>query len=529
MARVSDEELERLKREVSLERLVTARGVELVKRGADLVGRCPFHEDKTPSLVVTPAKNLWHCLGACRTGGSVVDWVMRAEGVNFRHAVELLREGVELSGPVGPRKATVPKLPSPVSNDTDGPQLLAQVRDYYHSTLRTAGEAWSYLEKRGLRNDELVTHFKLGFANRTLGLRVPNANRAAGAAIRGRLEKLGVLRKGSGHEHLAGSLVVPLADESGTVLGMYGRKVTKGLRPGTPLHLYLPGPHRAAFNSAALQGQKSAIVCEALLDAMSFWCAGFRNVTAAYGVEGFTVHHVDALKRHGVKDVLIAYDRDDAGDAGAEALAKQLAGQGFACWRVLFPRGMDANEYAVKISPAAKSLNVALRQAAWMGQGVAPGTPSYSGVAVAAAPSLVAQPTGVLPVNASAISAAPVPSTPAAPSAVSASTPAPKTPELQLEEKEDELVFHFGPRRYRVRGLLKALSAETMKLNLFVSAGEHFHVDTLDMYSARNRGAFVRAAVDELRVTEETLKADMGALLLKLEELQEQQLKEKLA
>src|SRR6187401_3351253 len=103
MARVSEAELERLKKEVSLERLAQARGVELKRHGADLHGRCPFHEDKTPSLVVTPAKNLWHCLGACQTGGSVIDWVMRAEGISFRHAVELLRkDAVPAAGAKGP-------------------------------------------------------------------------------------------------------------------------------------------------------------------------------------------------------------------------------------------------------------------------------------------------------------------------------------------------------------------------------------------------------------------------------------------
>ncbi len=545
MARVSEAELERLKKEVSLQRLVTARGVELQKRGADLVGRCPFHQDKTPSLVVTPAKNLWHCLGACRTGGSVVDWVMRAEGVNFRHAVELLRAGVDLSGPVGPRVATVPKLPSPVSADVDDAQLLGQVRDYYHSTLKSAVEAWRYLETRGLRHEELIHHFKLGFANRTLGLRLPDKNRDAGADIRARLQSVGVLRD-TGHEHLNGCLVVPLHNEAGQVVGMYGRKVTPGLQKNIPLHLYLPGPHRAAFNSAALAGKTSAIVCEALLDAMSFWAAGFRNVTAAYGVEGFTAHHLEALKRHGVKDVLIAFDRDDAGDAGAEALAKKLMPEGFSCWRVLFPRGMDANEYAVKMAPASKSLSVALRQAAWMGQGAAPGAPSFraavdasAGTAPAAASPSAAQPRVVPPSTSgpAVSSSAPAPTPPSSPppasptesaSSPSTSSPAPKAPELQLEAKEDELVFHFGPRRYRVRGLPKALSAETMKVNVLVSVGERFHVDTLDMYSARHRAGFVRAAVDELRVPEETLKGDLGALLLKLEELQERQLKEKL-
>ena len=92
MARIPKAELARLKAEVSVQRLVEGCGVELRRQGADLVGNCPFHEDSSPSLVVTPAKNLWHCLGACARGGGPIDWVMTAQGVSFRHAVELLRE-----------------------------------------------------------------------------------------------------------------------------------------------------------------------------------------------------------------------------------------------------------------------------------------------------------------------------------------------------------------------------------------------------------------------------------------------------
>jgi DNA primase len=63
MARIPDHEIERLKKEISVERLAEARGIQLTRHGADLVGKCPFHDDRTPSLVITPAKNLWHCLG----------------------------------------------------------------------------------------------------------------------------------------------------------------------------------------------------------------------------------------------------------------------------------------------------------------------------------------------------------------------------------------------------------------------------------------------------------------------------------
>ena len=104
MARIPEEVIERLKEEVSLRRLVELAGVELRRQGKDLVGLCPFHEERTGSLVISPEKNLWHCMGACQAGGSVIDWVMRAEGVSFRHAVELLRDGVApsaLSGGAG--------------------------------------------------------------------------------------------------------------------------------------------------------------------------------------------------------------------------------------------------------------------------------------------------------------------------------------------------------------------------------------------------------------------------------------------
>ena len=91
MARIPDQVVERLKTDISVQRLAEARGVAFKKHGSDLIGRCPFHDDKTPSLVVSPAKNLWHCLGACQSGGTVIDWVMKSEGVSFRHAVELLQ------------------------------------------------------------------------------------------------------------------------------------------------------------------------------------------------------------------------------------------------------------------------------------------------------------------------------------------------------------------------------------------------------------------------------------------------------
>ena len=122
MARIPDSEIERLKSEVSLLRLVESSGIELKRHGKDFHGCCPFHDDKTPSLVVSPDKNLWHCLGACNVGGTVIDWTMKMQGVSFRHAVELLREqpsslAAESSAPV--KTGTVRKLASEAAFTVD--------------------------------------------------------------------------------------------------------------------------------------------------------------------------------------------------------------------------------------------------------------------------------------------------------------------------------------------------------------------------------------------------------------------------
>ena len=149
MARIPEAEIERLKEAVPVARLVEASGIELKKGGKDLLGRCPFHEDATASLVVTPGKNLWHCFG-CGVGGGPIDWVMKRQAVSFRHAVELLRAdaGVVELGTSLPR--TRAKLPAPVALDAGEQELLDQVIGYYHETLLASPEAMVYLERRGI-------------------------------------------------------------------------------------------------------------------------------------------------------------------------------------------------------------------------------------------------------------------------------------------------------------------------------------------------------------------------------------------
>jgi DNA primase catalytic core len=373
MPYVPPEVKERIKREVSIQRLAEARGIKLHRSGKELIGLCPFHDDRNPSLNIDPVANVWHCKGACGEGGDVILWVMRAEGVSFHHALELLRKDYAPSaGPVV-KIATVPKLPPLIDATADDKKLLGTVVDYYNQALQNSPEAKRYLIKRGLQSGEIIERFKLGYANRTLCLHLPASNRAAGEAQRTRLKALGILRNQKpGHEHFNGSLVIPVFNLAGEVVEMYGRKMVPNLRPGTDYHTYLPGPHRGVWNEEAMIASKEIILCEALIDALTFWVAGYRQVTASYGVNGFTADHRAAFERHGIERVYIAYDRDEAGDKAADKLAAELMERGIECFRVQFPKGMDANEYALKTQPAAKALGVLLTGAAWMGKGPRP-------------------------------------------------------------------------------------------------------------------------------------------------------------
>jgi DNA primase len=383
MIRIPREEVEQLKHETDLAALVRASGVELATHGAggDLIGRCPFHDDRTPSLVVSPAKGagqpaLWHCLGACGVGGSVIDWIMKMRRVGFRHAIEVLREmksGAGVVGGTAPAPSLLRKrLPPLAGLDAGDRQLMTQVVDYYHQRLKQSPDALAYLQKRGIGSAEAIEQFKIGYADRTLGMRLPQKVTQAGAQIRGRLEKLGLYRQ-TGREHFNGCVVFPVIDPTtGEVTEVYGRKTIARLRPDLPRHLYLPGGHKGIWNEKALAACEEMILCESIIDALTFWCAGFRNVTCSYGTNGFTSDHLAAFKRYGTKRILIAYDRDDAGEEGAAKLWPDLAAAGIECYRVQFPKWMDANEYALKLTPASKSLDLVLRKAVWLGKGEAP-------------------------------------------------------------------------------------------------------------------------------------------------------------
>lgn len=522
MARVSDAELERLKKEVSIQGLAEARGIKLQPHGRNFIGLCPFHDDKEPSLVITPEKNLFNCLGACGSGGTVIDWVMKAEKFSFREAVNFLQScsgiGSASTSAVAsssPGAKTSSPAAAPISLSAADHELLLQTVDYYHKTLKETPEAIAYLEKRGIYSPEIIDKFKIGYSNRSFGLNLPVKQVKSGLEIRTRLQKLGLFRD-SGHEHFAGSVTFPIFDAGGNVVEIYGRKIRNNLRQGTVYHLYLPGPHAGIFNPECLAADE-IILCESVIDALSFYARGFKNVTTAYGVNGFTDELFKAITGSGAKKVTIAFDRDEAGDKMAAKVAGKLSAAGVTCYRALFPKGMDANAYACQMKPAAKALGLVLQKAHIIGKAVESATEPASHLAakIETSEALPEICTSIDPDKLDPANVAHVPAT----------SPPGAAENLDIEVKEEEIILKISDRRWRVRGLDKNTSYEQLKVNLLVSRNELFHVDTFDLYSARARQVFIKQAAGELKIKEDSIRSDAGKLLLKLEEIQDRLIK----
>lgn len=459
MARVPQTEIERIKQEISVLELAQNRGINLRRQGAGYVGLCPFHDDHNPSLVISPKNNLWHCFG-CNQGGSVIDFLMKLDNISFRHAVE------KLTG--------VPEI-ALTSDNIDHQKLLNRVTEFYHQTLYRNPTALEYLAKRGIKDEEALQTFKIGYANRTLSYAISDQ-------IREDLKQAGIFRA-SGHEHFSGSIVIPILDEDGNTQEIYGRKILSNLRKGTPMHLYLPGPHRGVWNLQAFKATKTIILCEALIDALTFWVNGFRNVTASFGVNGFTPDLEAACNNYAIEKVYLAYDNDPAGNNAALTLAAKLSKAGIDVYRINFPEGLDANAFALKVEDPAKALAELIDQA----------TPIRLAVQQLAASALTDKTNDTVD----------------------------QSSDLTAEVTETGITITVNDRIYRIRGLSPKRN-DSMKVNLRLVYHDHLYIDTIDLYNAKHRNQYLAGAVKETNLDEAILRSDQARLIVKLEEIQEQ-------
>jgi hypothetical protein len=266
------------------------------------------------------------------------------------------------------------------------------------------------------------------------------------------------------------------------------------------------------WNFSCLAASKEIILCEALIDALTFWCYGFHNVTSSYGINGFNKDHLEAFKKYGTERILIAYDRDDAGEHAAELLSQKLIAEGIECSRVLFPMGQDANQHAQQAECPEKSFKHVIQNAVQMGNG------------------RKAFYINDIQVQKEAAKEEKEKEKPAAPAAATPTLPAAgcDIANISAEVKPDGLIIQLEDRQWRIRGMSKNMSYEILRVNARVSKAEKFYLDNLDLYSARQRLTFVKQAAAELEVDEEIIKKDLGKLLLKLEALQDEQIKQTL-
>jgi Toprim-like/DNA primase catalytic core, N-terminal domain len=478
------------------------------------------------------------------------------------------------------------------------------VADFYARTFWNDPRAMTYLQKRKCFHPEAAKLFQIGYANRTLGYRVPTTT-AAGNSLKSRLQALGVMRKETGHEHLSGSVVFPICDpRSGHVVQLYGRKITDGLRKGTPLHLYLERPKSGLWNGAALATQREIILCESVIDALTFWCAGFRNVTCTFGAGSVNDDLIALLQTAQPRWVILAQDNDPAGNEAAAKLAARLAEMSIGTKRLPLPPGCDVNAFACQSGDASRALAGLLEEAQEMGSplavdrspwqsaaheqanlqrphGVAAGHRSGSadvsahqtlpeggdvclvgtGAEVGGVGGIEHRggssegaPEGVYPApelregqprgTAHADDHRPAAGLPdsggsgavrggdgrSGGAAQRLDQQAGGSADVTPEIKGEDIFFHFGERHWRIRGLAKNLSFEALRVQVRLTVNgqrptanepERFHLDTRDLLSAKQRESFLREAAAETHQREDILKRDLGRILLKLEDLQE--------
>lgn len=454
---IEQAEIDRVKRETELVELVESSGVKLKRKGKQLAGLCPFHDDREPSLIVDPKKQLWNCLGACSEGGDVYKWVMKRDGVDFKAAHQRLTASALLA----PSERAKEDDEAKAEDGVTARQCLlwlSRVVEHYHRRLLETPAAQDYLRSRGITAPEFATTFRIGYADGTLLQVISPEGRQA-------LKRIGVISE-SGRELMGGCVIFPLVDAaSGEAVNLYGRYsgIHESLYLPGARHLYLPGVRRGVFNPQGARNTDEVIVTESVIDAAAVWSAGLRNVLPVYGVNGLTDEIVEHLQECRVKRVALMLDSDDAGQYAAQRFGERLKEINVASRAVVLP-AKDASEF-IASGATADDLRALV-------------APAQEAPVIEIAPAAV-----------------------------------------QFEKlPEGALRAVINAREYRVRGLA-AVGLDRLKVNLRLSVGGAFHLDTIDLYQARARSNFAQTAAKLCRVEEPQIAADLLSLIESLERM----------
>ena len=340
---------------------IVGEQVQLKKAGTTYKGLCPFHGEKTPSFVVTPARDSWHCFG-CGEGGDIFSFVMRRDGLTFPEALKRLAEraGIQIDERTSREDARRARLH----------EVLENAIAFYHAVLTQSkpGEpALEYLHKRGF-TDETIARYQLGWApdgwdqmSKMLGARrnVTVAELAEVGLATSRANGRGA------YDKFRSRVIFPIRDAAGAAVGIGGR-VLPGATAGDPnAPKYLNSPATPLFDKSRtlylierargeMRRADEAVLVEGYTDALMAHQAGFENVVASLGT-ALTPAQVAVISRY-AREIVLAYDVDPAGQhagsiGGAElfrligALAAEETGVEITRVRVArLPEGKDPDE-----------------------------------------------------------------------------------------------------------------------------------------------------------------------------------------
>ncbi len=291
---------------------VVSQYVKLTRKGSSYFGLCPFHNEKTPSFSVTPAKQMYYCFG-CGAGGNVFNFIMEYENFTFGEALKHLadRAGVELPKIEYSREAR---------QKAERKAMLLEINKkaaqyFYYQLRRENGKtAYQYLAGRGL-SDETMKKFGLGYSDKYSDdlYRYLKEQKYSDEVLR----ESGLFNVDERHgmyDKFWNRVIFPIMDVNSRVIGFGGRVMGEG-KPK-----YLNSPETKIFdksrnlyglNVARTTRKNYLIVCEGYMDVISMHQAGFTNAVASLGT-ALTSGHASLLKRY-TQEVLLLYDSDEAG------------------------------------------------------------------------------------------------------------------------------------------------------------------------------------------------------------------------
>lgn len=312
---IDPKSIERLKAQIDIVDVI-ASYVPLRKSGSNFVCVCPFHDDKNPSMSVSPSRGFFHCF-SCKAGGDAIKFVMDYEKLTYPEAIEKV---ASLSN------FTLNYIKNSYDAPKENKQILQNVNAYYRSLLPRTNEAMSYLKSRGV-TDELISKFELGFApdsSHTIRL-LQNENVEMKEAL-----EVGIVKQNENgiYASFINRITFPIHTHTGKIVGFGGRTISNN--PAK----YVNSPQSEIFDKSTLFygyhlakkeifTKNQIIITEGYLDVIMLHKAGFTNAVAVLGT-ALTAKHLPLLKR-GEIEVILCFDGDSAGINAAKKSALLLS------------------------------------------------------------------------------------------------------------------------------------------------------------------------------------------------------------